>query len=88
MDAGLIASLASALKLRHLKEKNKKAPHLDATLLTAAQAGVYLHCLFGAIGGFLTRGPTWGLSLSADFLALVQSTMQTLLIKVKTLQHR
>ncbi|KAH0550535.1 proton channel OtopLc-like [Cotesia glomerata] len=81
--AGAIASVSCALKLRRLELKNTKpAPHLDSTLLAAAQAGVYLHCLFGAVGGILTMGPTWVLSLTADFIALIQSTSQTLLVKI------
>ncbi|XP_063988619.1 proton channel OtopLc-like isoform X2 [Diachasmimorpha longicaudata] len=80
--AGGIAAVSGALKLRRLEWKDTKPPHLDSTLLAAAQAGVYLHCLFGAVGGVLTMGPTWGLSLGADFISLVQSTSQTLLIKI------
>ncbi|XP_011303128.1 uncharacterized protein [Fopius arisanus] len=80
--AGAIAAVSGALKLRRLEWKKTKLPHLDSTLLAAAQAGVYLHCMFGAVGGVLTMGPTWGLSLAADFIALVQSTSQTLLIKI------
>ncbi|XP_008558208.1 proton channel OtopLc [Microplitis demolitor] len=81
--AGGIASVSCAFKLRRLELRNTKpAPHLDSTLLAAAQAGVYLHCLFGAVGGILTMGPTWVLSLTADFIALIQSTSQTLLVKI------
>ncbi|XP_034942776.1 proton channel OtopLc-like [Chelonus insularis] len=81
--AGAIAAVSCAFKLRRLELKNTKpAPHLDSTLLAAAQAGVYLHCLFGAVGGILTMGPTWVLSLTADFIALIQSTSQTLLVKI------
>ena len=80
--AGTIAAIGGALKLRALDYRNAKPPHLDSTLLAAAQAGVYLHCLFGAVGSILTRGPTWVLCLAADFLAVLQSTTQTILIKV------
>ncbi|XP_015117002.1 proton channel OtopLc [Diachasma alloeum] len=82
LTAGAIAAVSGTLKLRRLEWKDTKPPHLDSTLLAAAQAGVYLHCLFGAVGGVLTMGPTWGLSLGADFITLVQSTSQTLLIKI------
>ncbi|XP_066586551.1 proton channel OtopLc-like isoform X4 [Prorops nasuta] len=77
-----IVAIAGALKLQNLQHKAVKPPHLDATLLTAAQAGVYLHCLFGVVGGILTMGPTWALSLVADMTALIQSTCQTLLVKI------
>ncbi|XP_043271518.1 proton channel OtopLc-like [Venturia canescens] len=81
--AGALAALGGILKLRHLELKSTKPPpYLDSTLLAAAQAGVYLHCLFGAVGGVLTIGPNWGLSLGADFIALVQSTSQTLLVQI------
>ncbi|KAK0166611.1 hypothetical protein PV327_004103 [Microctonus hyperodae] len=80
---GTIASVSCAFKLRRLELKNTKpAPHLDSTLLAAAQVGVYLHCLFGAVGGILTMGPAWALSLATDFIALIQSTSQTLLVKI------
>ncbi|XP_043469496.1 proton channel OtopLc-like isoform X1 [Leptopilina heterotoma] len=79
---GALAAIGAALKLQNLEHKNTKPPRLDATLLAAAQAGVYLHSFFGAVGGILTRGPIWGLLLGLDFLALLQSTMQTLLIKI------
>ncbi|XP_008214404.2 proton channel OtopLc-like [Nasonia vitripennis] len=80
--SGTIVAIMAALKLRHLDYRNAKPPHLDSTLLAAAQAGVYLHCLFGAVGSILTRGPTWILCLTADFLAVLQSTTQTVLIKI------
>ncbi|KAL7290342.1 hypothetical protein TKK_0016037 [Trichogramma kaykai] len=80
--AGMIASVGGALKLRSLDHRNTKPPHLDSTLLTAAQAGVYLHCIFGAVGSILTRGPTWIICLAANFLALLQSTTQTILIQI------
>lgn len=80
---GALAAIGGILKLRQLELKSTKPPpYLDSTLLAAAQAGVYLHCLFGAVGGVLTIGPNWGLSLGADFIALVQSTSQTLLVQV------
>ncbi|XP_046748547.1 proton channel OtopLc-like isoform X2 [Diprion similis] len=79
---GIMASVGGAIKLRNLEPKPAKGQNLDATLLAAAQAGVYLHCLFSVVGGFLTTGPRWGIALTADILALVQSTVQTLLIKV------
>lgn len=79
---GIIASVGAAIKMRHLESKPSKSLNLDATLLAAAQAGVYLHCLFSVVGGILTTGPSWGLALVADLLALVQSTVQTLLIKI------
>lgn len=81
-SSGTIVAIIAALKLRHLEYRLAKPPHLDSTLLAAAQAGVYLHCLFGAVGSILTRGPTWILCLTADFLAVLQSTTQTVLIKV------
>lgn len=80
--SGALAAIGAALKLQNLEHKNTKPPRLDATLLAAAQAGVYLHSFFGAVGGILTRGPIWGLLLGLDFLALLQSTIQTLLIKI------
>ncbi|XP_003393808.1 proton channel OtopLc-like [Bombus affinis] len=78
---GMIASVAGTLKLQALQQKIIKPSDLDTTLLAAAQAGVYLHCLFGVVGDILTMGPTWILSLITDLLALLQSTSQTLLIK-------
>lgn len=80
---GMIASIAGTLKLQALQQKIVKPSDLDTTLLAAAQAGVYLHCLFGVVGDILTMGPTWALSLITDLLALMQSTSQTLLIKVR-----
>ncbi|XP_024939721.1 proton channel OTOP3 isoform X2 [Cephus cinctus] len=80
--AALIASLRAAFMLKSLELKDIRPPQLDATLLAAAQAGVYLHCLFGAVGGILTTGPDWGLALTADLLTLIQSTIQTLVIKI------
>lgn len=81
---GAFAAVSGAMKLRRLELKNTKPePHLDSTLLAAAQAGVYLHCLFGAVGELLTMGSTWWLLLGSDFISLIQSTCQTLLIKVK-----
>lgn len=79
----MIASIAGTLKLQALQQKIIKPSDLDTTLLAAAQAGVYLHCLFGVVGDILTMGPTWALSLITDLLALMQSTSQTLLIKVR-----
>ncbi|XP_017757052.1 PREDICTED: otopetrin-3-like isoform X1 [Eufriesea mexicana] len=79
---GMIASVAGTSKLEALQQKIIKPSDLDTTLLAAAQAGVYLHCLFGVVGDVLTMGPTWVLSLITDLLALVQSTSQTLLIKI------
>ena len=81
--AGMIASIAGTLKLQALQQKIIKPSDLDTTLLAAAQAGVYLYCLFGVVGDTLTMGPTWVLSLITDLLALMQSTSQTLLIKVR-----
>lgn len=87
--AGMFASVAGTLKLQALQQKIIKPSDLDTTLLAAAQAGVYLHCLFGVVGDTLTMGPTWVLSLITDLLALIQSTSQTLLIKVRApLFHR
>ncbi|KAJ8664984.1 hypothetical protein QAD02_006646 [Eretmocerus hayati] len=80
--SGTIAAIGGALKMRHLEYRNTKPPHLDSTLLAAAQAGVYLHTLFGAVGSILTQGPTWVICLAADSLALLQSTIQTILIKI------
>lgn len=74
--------MAGTMKLRHLKQIIMKSSHLDTTLLTAAQAGIYLHCLFGVVGGILTMGPIWILSLITDFLSIFQSTCQTILVKV------
>ncbi|XP_015179314.1 PREDICTED: otopetrin-3-like [Polistes dominula] len=83
LSLGVIASISGALKIQHLNEKeSSKTPRLDSTLLTAAQSGVYLHCLFGIVGSFLTMGPMWVLSMITDFLTLVQSTCQTLLVKM------
>lgn len=82
MSSGILASVGGAIKLRHLESKHATSKNLDATLLAAAQAGVYLHSLFGIVGGILTTGPYWGLFFAADMLALIQSTVQTLLIKV------
>ncbi|XP_033321539.1 proton channel OtopLc [Megalopta genalis] len=79
---GMLASVAGTLKLQALQQKIIKPSELDTTLLAAAQAGVYLHCLFGVVGDILTMGPTWVLSLITDLLALMQSTSQTLLIKI------
>ncbi|XP_076760671.1 proton channel OtopLc isoform X1 [Xylocopa sonorina] len=79
---GMIASVAGTLKLQALQQKIVRPSDLDTTLLAAAQAGVYLHCLFGVVGDILTMGPTWLLSLITDLLALIQSTSQTLLIKI------
>nr|XP_031839652.1 proton channel OtopLc-like [Nomia melanderi] len=79
---GMLASIAGTLKLQALQQKIIKPSDLDTTLLAAAQAGVYLHCLFGVVGDILTMGPTWVLSLITDLLALMQSTSQTLLIKI------
>ncbi|XP_076276868.1 proton channel OtopLc [Lasioglossum baleicum] len=79
---GMLASIAGTLKLQELQQKIIKPSDLDTTLLAAAQAGVYLHCLFGVVGDILTMGPTWVLSLITDLLALMQSTSQTLLIKI------
>nr|XP_003702250.2 PREDICTED: otopetrin-3-like [Megachile rotundata] len=79
---GMVASVAGTLKLQALQQKILKQSDLDTTLLAAAQAGVYLHCLFGVVGDVLTMGPTWVLSLITDLLALIQSTSQTLLIKI------
>ncbi|KAK9297913.1 hypothetical protein QLX08_008569 [Tetragonisca angustula] len=79
---GMIASIAGTLKLQALQQKIIKPSDLDTTLLAAAQAGVYLYCLFGVVGDTLTMGPTWVLSLITDLLALMQSTSQTLLIKI------
>nr|XP_034171145.1 proton channel OtopLc-like [Osmia lignaria] len=79
---GMMASVAGTLKLQALHQKIIKPSDLDTTLLAAAQAGVYLHCLFGVVGDVLTMGPTWILSLITDLLALIQSTSQTLLIKI------
>lgn len=58
------------------------------TLLAFAQAGLYLHSLFGAVGSILTRGPAWTLYLAADLAALIQSTLQTILIKVRDLIYK
>ncbi|XP_028523113.1 proton channel OtopLc-like isoform X2 [Apis cerana] len=82
LTLGMIASIAGTLKLQALQQKIIKPSDLDTTLLAAAQAGVYLHCLFGVVGDILTMGPTWALSLITDLLALMQSTSQTLLIKI------
>ncbi|KAK2583164.1 hypothetical protein KPH14_009187 [Odynerus spinipes] len=83
LSLGIVASISGALKIQTLDEKtSSKAPRLDSTLLTAAQAGIYLHCLFGVVGSLLTMGPMWVLSLVTDLLALVQSTCQTLLVKI------
>ncbi|XP_076676987.1 proton channel OtopLc [Andrena cerasifolii] len=82
LTLGMIASVAGTLKLQALQQKIIKPSDLDTTLLAAAQAGVYLHCLFGVVGDILTMGPTWVLSLVTDLLALMQSTSQTLLIKI------
>ncbi|XP_076236991.1 proton channel OtopLc [Calliopsis andreniformis] len=82
LGLGMIASVAGTLKLQALQQKIIKPSDLDTTLLAAAQAGVYLHCLFGVVGDILTMGPTWVLSLITDLLALIQSTSQTLLIKI------
>ncbi|XP_012350287.1 proton channel OtopLc-like [Apis florea] len=82
LTLGMIASIAGTLKLQALQQKIVKPSDLDTTLLAAAQAGVYLHCLFGVVGDILTMGPTWALSLITDLLALMQSTSQTLLIKI------
>ncbi|XP_026675018.1 proton channel OtopLc-like [Ceratina calcarata] len=79
---GMVASVAATLKLQAFQQKIVKPSDLDTTLLAAAQAGVYLHCLFGVVGDILTMGPTWTLSLITDLLALIQSTSQTLLIKI------
>ncbi|XP_053999400.1 proton channel OtopLc-like isoform X1 [Hylaeus anthracinus] len=79
---GMIASIAGTLKLQALQQKIIKPSELDTTLLAAAQAGVYLHCLFGVVGDVLTMGQIWVLSLFTDLLALLQSTSQTLLIKI------
>ncbi|CAK9804370.1 Proton channel OtopLc [Anthophora quadrimaculata] len=79
---GMMASSAGTLKLQALQQKVVRPSDLDTTLLAAAQAGVYLHCLFGVVGDILTMGPTWILSLITDLLALMQSTSQTLLIKI------
>lgn len=79
---GMIASIAGTFKLQALQQKIIKPSDLDTTLLAAAQAGVYLYCLFGVVGDTLTMGPTWVLSLITDLLALMQSTSQTLLIKI------
>ncbi|XP_076176724.1 proton channel OtopLc [Ptiloglossa arizonensis] len=79
---GMIASIAGTVKLQALQQKIIKPSDLDTTLLAAAQAGVYLHCLFGVVGDVLTMGPIWVLSLFTDLLALMQSTSQTLLIKI------
>ncbi|XP_076642100.1 proton channel OtopLc [Halictus rubicundus] len=79
---GMLASIAGTVKLQELQQKIIKPSELDTTLLAAAQAGVYLHCLFGVVGDILTMGPTWVLSLITDLLALMQSTSQTLLIKI------
>lgn len=79
----MIASIAGTLKLQALQQKIIKPSDLDTTLLAAAQAGVYLYCLFGVVGDTLTMGSTWVLSLITDLLALMQSTSQTLLIKVR-----
>lgn len=78
----MVVSIAGTLKLQALQQKVINPSDLDTTLLAAAQAGVYLHCLFGVVGDILTMGPTWVLSLITDLLALMQSTSQTLLIKV------
>ncbi|XP_048511029.1 proton channel OtopLc-like isoform X2 [Athalia rosae] len=82
LTLGIIASVGAAIRMRNLESKPVKGKNLDDTLLAAAQAGVYLHCLFGVVGGILTTGPNWGVALTADLLALIQSTVQTLLIKV------
>ncbi|KAF7381352.1 proton channel OtopLc-like isoform X1 [Vespula maculifrons] len=83
LSLGVAASISGAWKIRNLEEKvSSKAPRLDSTLLAAAQAGIYLHCLFGIVGSLLTMGPMWVLSLITDFLTLVQSTCQTLLVKI------
>lgn len=82
LGLGMFASVAGTLKLQALQQKIIKPSDLDTTLLAAAQAGVYLHCLFGVVGDTLTMGPTWVLSLITDLLALIQSTSQTLLIKI------
>ncbi|XP_076619411.1 proton channel OtopLc [Colletes latitarsis] len=82
LGLGMIASIAGTLKLQALQQKIIKPSDLDTTLLAAAQAGVYLHCLFGVVGDILTMGPIWVLSLFTDLLALMQSTSQTLLIKI------
>ncbi|XP_043488566.1 proton channel OtopLc-like [Polistes fuscatus] len=83
LSLGAIASISGALKIQHLNEKKcSKTPRLDSTLLTAAQSGIYLHCLFGIVGSLLTMGPMWVLSLITDFLTLIQSTCQTLLVKI------
>ncbi|XP_043253183.1 proton channel OtopLc-like [Colletes gigas] len=82
LGLGMIASIAGTLKLQALQQKIIKPSDLDTTLLAAAQAGVYLHCLFGVVGDILTMGQIWVLSLFTDLLALMQSTSQTLLIKI------
>lgn len=88
LSLGIVASISGALKVQNLDEKSSsKTPRLDSTLLTAAQAGVYLHCLFGVVGSLLTMGPMWVLSLVTDFLALAQSTCQTLLVKIAWRRH-
>ncbi|XP_058796370.1 proton channel OtopLc-like [Phymastichus coffea] len=81
-SSGVIAAVIGGLKIRALDFRNAKPPHLDSTLLAAAQAGVYLHCLFGAVGSILTQGPSWMICLAADLMAMLQSTTQTLLIKI------
>ncbi|KAI4497662.1 hypothetical protein M0802_007202 [Mischocyttarus mexicanus] len=83
LSLGAVASISGALKIQNLEEtKCSKTPRLDSTLLTAAQSGVYLHCLFGIVGSLLTMGPMWVLSMITDFLTLIQSTCQTLLVKI------
>lgn len=83
LSLGIVVCVSGALKIQNLDENlSSKAPRLDSTLLAAAQAGVYLHCLFGVVGSLLTMGPMWALTLATDVLALVQSTCQTLLVKI------
>ncbi|KAG7198605.1 hypothetical protein KM043_005967 [Ampulex compressa] len=83
----IAATILSLLVLKgtRLKIAIQRVTALEAVMLVlATRFGVHAHCLFGVVGGTPTMEPTWMLFLTTDFLALMQSTSRTLLIKVKT----
>lgn len=80
---GLIAAVSAAVQVYLLEFRDVKPPNLDSTLLDAAQTGLYSHSLFDAVGVILTQGPVWPLYLASDMLDVVQSTAQTMLVKVE-----